>query len=295
MLSHCLVEPRAPKRVVILGAGGFVGRKLAEHLSGKRTELDCLGRQQLDLAADGAADALSSRLRPDDAVVFLAALTPDKGRGVTPFLANLKMGAAVSTALERVSAAHVIYVSSDAVYPFGRGLIDEASCAEPTDLYGAMHLAREIMIKQATQAPVAVLRPTLIYGAGDTHNSYGPNRLRRMARTDARITLFGNGEETRDHICVEDVVRLIELVIRHRSTGTLNLASGRSIAYADLAKLVAAQCSDKVVEIASAPRQVPVTHRAFNVTALHKAFPDFIPTPLEEGLALAHRKEAATP
>src|SRR3546814_11446336 len=64
-----------------------------------------------------------------------------------------------------------------------------------------------------------LLRPTLIYGAEDTHNSYGPNRLRRMARKDARITLFGAGEETRDHISVDDVYRLILLTLRHRSEG----------------------------------------------------------------------------
>jgi nucleoside-diphosphate-sugar epimerase len=185
----------------------------------------------------------------------------------------------------------VIYLSSDAVYPFRDGLINEDSFAEPTDLYGSMHLSRELMIKQAIKAPVAILRPTLIYGAGDTHNSYGPNRLRRMARQDQRMTLFGAGEETRDHIFIADVVGLIDLTIRHRSAGTLNLATGQSITYADLARGVA-QLFPAPVPISKTPRQNPVTHRAFDVTAIYRAFPAFRFTPLEQGLALAHQGEA---
>ena len=29
--------------------------------------------------------------------------------------------------------------------------------------------------------PVGILRPTLVYGANDPHNGYGPNRFRRLA------------------------------------------------------------------------------------------------------------------
>jgi nucleoside-diphosphate-sugar epimerase len=150
-----------------------------------------------------------------------------------------------------------------------------------------MHLAREMMVKSATKAPVAVLRSTLVYGAEDTHNSYGPNRLRRMAHKDGKITLFGKGEETRDHILVHDVAALTMLVLSHRSTGTLNLATGRSITYAELAKKVAA-LFDGPIDIIGTSRQNPITHRHFDVTAIHKAFPTFTFTPLDKGLAKAH-------
>jgi nucleoside-diphosphate-sugar epimerase len=152
-----------------------------------------------------------------------------------------------------------------------------------------MHLAREMMIKSATKAPVAVLRTTLAYGAADTHNSYGPNRLRRMAHKDGKVTLFGQGEETRDHILVDDVAALTVLSLLHCSAGTLNLATGRSISYAELAKRVTA-LFDKKIEISATARQTPITHRHFDVTALRKAFPTFVFTSLEEGLAKAHRE-----
>ena len=155
-------------------------------------------------------------------------------------------------------------MSSDAVYPFTAGETSEASCAEPTDLYGAAHLAREIMVRGAAKCPVAILRPTLIYGAGDTHNSYGANRFRRMARKEGRITLFGEGEETRDHVPIDDIVALIDLVLEHRSSGTLNLVSGRSVSFGELARMVAAQFSspvDIVVAAAAGARHAPEIRR----------------------------------
>jgi UDP-glucose 4-epimerase len=291
MLTHVNAVAQTPARVLVLGCNGFVGRELVGHLAARKTPFLALGRNDIDLAAPNAAERLAAVLQSDDALVFLAALTPDKGNGIPPFLANLRMGEAVGTALEHKAVAHFVYVSSDAVYPFRTGLVNEESCAEPTDLYGAMHLARELMVKLASKTPVAVLRPTLIYGVGDTHNSYGPNRFRRAARKDRRIALFGQGEETRDHIFVGDVIRLIYLVLEHRSAGLLNVATGHSITYADLAKRVAALFAEPI-EIAGAARQSPISHRSFDITAVHRSFPDFSFMPLDQGLALVHRQDA---
>lgn len=287
MLEHHQVQAASPKRVVVLGASGFVARALIDYLEKNGTEVRDIGRGEIDLAQSGAGERLAGELRSDDALVFLSALTPDKGRGIDPFLANVRMGAAVCAAIEAKLPSHVVYVSSDAVYPFDSGETHEASCAEPTDLYGAAHLAREIMVRGAVKCPVAVLRPTLIYGSGDTHNSYGANRFRRTARKEGRITLFGGGEETRDHMFIDDIVALIDLTLRHRSAGTLNLVSGRSVSFGELARMVAGQFPS-TVEIVSLPRQTPVTHRKFDAANLRRAFPDFRLTPLEEGLAAAH-------
>jgi len=287
MLIHLNPEPKAPARVVVLGARGFIGRTLVAALQKTGIAMLPVSSRDLDLTTDAAGDQLAAMLRPQDALVMLSALTPDKGRGLQPFLSNIHMGASLCRALEKAMMAQVIYFSSDSVYPFTTGLLTEASCAEPEDLYGMMHLVREMMIKSATKAPIAILRCTLLYGAADTHNSYGPNRLRRMAHDDGKITLFGEGEEVRDHILVDDVVTLTLLTLCHRSKGTLNVATGRSISYAKLAKRVAA-LFDKQVEVVGTERQNPITFRHFDVTAIHKAFQRFTFTPLDEGLAKAH-------
>jgi UDP-glucose 4-epimerase len=282
MLTHHTPIAAAPARVVVLGAHGFLARALLTALAKLKIPTLALGSAVLDLTAADAADRLAGQLNADDAVVMMSAITPDKGRDAAALMKNLAMGKAVSDALMRRPVAHVVYVSSDAVYSFDRALVNEQSLAAPSDLYGAMHRTRELMMENAVKGPLAVLRPTMVYGAGDSHNSYGPNRFRRMAAKDAKITLGGNGEETRDHIYIADAAELIIRVLRHRSAGRLNLATGRSVSFRQLAELVAVRA--RAAEIVATARTTPVTHRAFDVTASRKAFPDFVFTPLETGL-----------
>lgn len=289
MLDHATSEPEVPRRVVVIGSGGFIGKALLDLLLKKKILAIGLRSSDIDLRDPEAHLALAEKLEPGDSIVMLAALTPDKGSGSGTFQENIAMAASVCNALDSTDPAHIVYFSSDSVYPMVDGIVNEMSPAEATDLYGAMHLSRELMFKAIAKCPVAILRPTLVYGAQDTHNSYGPNRLRRMAQKDGDITLFGDGEETRDHIYIDDVVRLTLDVILRKSKGALGVVTGKSLSYMELAKKVAAEF-DNEISITCTPRQNPITHRHFDNTALRKAFPEFRFTSLRDGLSAAHQE-----
>ena len=290
MLTHLHSQAKIPARVMVIGASGVIGKALLSHLAAAGIPVIAPSSRELDLLGQGADERLAAIFRPGDAVVMLAALTPDRGRDIATFMKNLKMAEAVCAALAKVPVAHVVYLSSDAVYPFGQGVINEDTPAVPFDLYGIMHRAREVMFaQQVTEAvPLAVLRCTLVASAADTHNSYGPNRFLKEARAKGTITLGGEGEETRDHVLVEDVAVMIERVLIHRSRGLLNIASGSSVSYRELAELVAAGFSSRP-QIRTTPRTNSVTHRHFDVTATRRAFPDFRFTKLLIGLDRIYR------
>lgn len=288
MLEHGTQSYEQPNRVVILGGSGFVGKTLAANLSREGVPVASFASADIDLCDSDGVTRLKQELTPDDSLVILSALTPDKGRGIDTFMRNLQMIEGVCEVFETVKPRHVLYFSSDAVYPLTVNPVREDSPAEPVDLYAAMHISREIMLKSAVADRLCIYRPTLIYGAADTHNSYGPNRFRRQAASDGKIGIGGEGEETRDHIYVEDVAQLAALALGHRSVGLLNVATGRSIDFGALARLVAGEFETEV-EVCPSPRGMPVTHRSFDVTACRKAFPDFAFTALEEGLQAAHR------
>ncbi len=273
MLHHLNAHQTKPERVVIVGSSGFVGQSLVQKLSRHNLPVLCIGRKDLDFTAPEAFQELAKLLNPSDSLIFLAAITPDKGKGIDPLVANIQIASTVSKAIELVKIKHTVYFSSDAVYPISIPLINEESSACAEDLYGIMHRTRELMML-STGVPTAILRPTLIYGEGDTHNSYGPNRLRRAAHKDRSITLFGGGEEKRDHIYVEDVAELARLALFHASTGTLNLATGSSISYFDLANQIASLFPFEV-EVKLTERKNPVTHRHFDITSIYKSFPEF--------------------
>jgi UDP-glucose 4-epimerase len=286
VLSHQLPERVRPRRVVVLGARGFVGRALTDFLAGEGHSHLAVSRQQIDLGEPGSTDSLRSILHPEDAVVVAAALTPDKGRDLPPFMKNLRMAECIAQALSETPCAHLVYVSSDAVYDGREALISEGTAPSPTDLYSLMHVAREQMLDHVAKLrsiPFCVLRPCAIFGAGDTHNSYGPNRFVRSAVKERRIKLFGAGEEQRDHVYIDDVVAVIDAALQRRSTGVLNLVSGRAVSFGDLARLIV-ELAGSDVAIESAPRSGTVTHRHFDSTALLKSLPHLRRTELREGL-----------
>ena len=204
---------------------------------------------------------------------------------------NLRMAEAVCAALAAQPVAHLVYVSSDAVYSDDANPVTERSCQQPSSLHGVMHLAREIMLRVALKLPLAILRPTLIYGAKDPHNGYGPNRFRRLAAKGEAITLFGEGEEKRDHVHVDDVAALVGAVLHHRSKGVLNIATGRSASFREVAEMVVG-LSPRPVEIRGTPRQNPITHRHFDITDCLKAFPEFHYVSLRDGLARVAKEGA---
>lgn len=285
MLHHRNARPAAPARTVILGAAGFIGGAIVRTLSQAGAPLLALGRGDLDLTATDAADRLAALLRPDDALVFVSAKAPVKNPAM--LVENLQMADAVARAVSARPVAHLVYVSSDAVYADSLAPISERHPAEPPSLHGVMHLARERVLRDATGGvPLAILRPTLVYGAGDPHNGYGPNRFLRQARAGEPIPLFGNGEELRDHIHVADVAEIARQTLWHRSTGVVTCATGRVVSFAWAARL-AVQIAESKSELQPQSRKGHMPHRgyrAFDVSALSEAFPDLRLGTLEERL-----------
>ena len=271
------------KRVVVVGAHGFIGKSVCEQLQSQGIPVEALGRSQVDLTQTGAGQTLSRLLQPGDTVVILSAITPDKGKTRLDFLNNLRIVMAVCEAFGQVPPAHVVYLSSDAVYSFDTPLINERSLAAPADLYGAMHRSRELLM-ESLQVPLWVVRPTIIYGANDTHNSYGPNRFIRQALQDKCITLFGEGEETRSHIAVEDVASLLVRGIQKQQKGLTNAVTEPSYSFREIADLIAGLMPFPI-KVQTQPRKTPITHRHFDTGALIKDFSDWEPVDLKKGLS----------
>jgi UDP-glucose 4-epimerase len=282
MLEHLASAPQPPSRVVVIGAGGFVGGAIVARLTADSIQGLALTRKELDLLKSDAATTLQGLLRADDSVVFISALAPTRTGAM--LIDNLRMAEAVCAALTAQPVAHLVYISSDAVYADDANPVTERSYQQPSSLHGVMHLARETMLRSALKLPVTMLRPTLIYGAKDPHNGYGPNRVRRLAAKGEAITLFGEGEEMRDHVLVEDVAELTRLALLHRSKGSLNIATGQSTSFRKVAEATVALAGGKS-EVRGTPRQNPITHRHFDITGSLKAFPQFHYVPLSEGLA----------
>jgi UDP-glucose 4-epimerase len=284
MLEHLNRDSVNPARVVILGARGFVGGAAERLLKSRGVPVLSLGRAEIDLLSADAHEGLIRQLRPDDSVVVISARAPVKDPAM--LVENIRMMETVCKALAAVPVRHVVYISSDAVYRDSKLPLTEQSCAEPGSLHGAMHLAREVMLKAIVSAPLAILRPSLLYGVDDPHNGYGPNRFRRLAAASQEIVLFGEGEERRDHVLIEDVAELIWRVLARRSRGTLNVATGEVMSFKEIAERIVAMAAVPV-PVRGSTRSGPMPHdgfRPFDAAGCRAAFPDFRYVGLAEGL-----------
>lgn len=261
------------QRAVVFGASGFIGKAIISRLAKANIPVLILTSKELDLSNPQSIEKIGALVKPTDSVILLSALTPDKGKDIATFNKNIAMMANLMAALKTSGCVHFIYFSSDAVYSSQSVYVNENTPAAPEDLYGLMHRTREIMGKELT-IPYLILRPTLVYGDGDTHNAYGPNRFLRSAFSSGKISLFGGGEELRDHIAVEDVAELVILCLENKAQGILNLATGNSTSFFQVATLVKSKLPLNI-QIEKSTRQNPIWHRHFDITNLIKRFPKF--------------------
>jgi len=291
MLVHLNSSPVKPKRVVVIGARGFVGAAIADRLDSDGIDTVRLTRHEVDLLAPDGSDRLAAELRDGDSVVAAAAIAPCK----TPEMLskNIVLASALVRAFTRASLNHVVNIGSDAVFGDEPLPLVEASPRAPASYHGVMHLAREVIFATEVKAPLVTLRPTLIYGASDPHNGYGPNLFRRQANRGEPVALFGEGEERRDHVAVEDVAELTVRVLKRRSTGSLNVATGAVTSFRQVAE-ISVQLVGKHVPINSKPRRGPMPHngyRPFDPAATFAAFPDFKYISLADGMRHAQKME----
>jgi nucleoside-diphosphate-sugar epimerase len=122
-----------------------------------------------------------------------------------------------------------------------------------------------------------------VFGPGDPHGSYGPNGFARSLARDRSIKIFGQGEEERDHVYVDDVARLAVALMRAGANGVFNIATGRSRSFAQVIEAIRKLVPYEVA-VTNAPRKSPITHRSYDITRLDQAVPGFPFTPLEDGL-----------
>jgi len=263
---------KKPKRVVILGTSGVISSNLQKVLKKKNINILLVGRSKLDLKNENTSKVLARKIKKEDVVVFIATEAPVKN--IKMFINNLKICRTVCNSLKKKKIRHLVYISSDAVYTDVIEKISENSITVPNSLHGSMHLTRELILKKKFDNILCVLRPTLIYGKGDTHNGYGPNRFINLALKNKPISIFGGGEERRDHIYIDYLVEIVIKCIQKRAIGTLNLATGQIYSFKYLARLIInlTKSKSQIIKIKRVGKMPHNGYRPFNIHLLKKYF-----------------------
>jgi len=258
-------------RVIILG-GGFIASSIKSYLHKKNKPVILIRKTNIDLSISNELKKLVNIIKEDDIIFIAAALAPVKNSFMYNY--NIKIANNIFKILKKTKYSKLVYLSSDAVYSDTLEKINEKSKTLPQSLHGKMHLRREKIFKKLNKAEFVLIRPTLVYGPNDPHNGYGPNKFIRESKIKGVINLFGKGEENRDHIFIDDLVKIVFKIIYGKSRGIFNIASGEIISFLKISKIIK-QSLKKKIDIIYNTRKGEMPHkgyRAFNINKIQKIF-----------------------
>lgn len=262
-LSHALVT----------GGAGFIGGHLSRLLLGRGwrvTVLDNLSVGRRAVVPDGARfvqgdirdeAAVRQALDGVDCVFHLAARVTVRGSFEhfhDDLDTNVMGTATLLRALDPAAVRRFVLASSMAVYAEAPAPdpIDERHPTIPLSPYGAGKLAAETVSRQVLEGrgiPFTALRYFNTFGPGQTYTPYVgvitifvTNLLKGQAPT-----IFGDGEQQRDFVHVEDIVEGTAAAAAGKP-GTYNLGTGRGTTLNALADLLVARIAPGL-----SPRHLP--------------------------------------
>jgi len=243
-------------KIFILGSKGFIGSNIANSLISEGRNVVKLSRDNFDFLSNDFLKFMKAEVMPEDVIINVAAVVPCKNLDQLDL--NMRLIINIEKSLYGKGNLRIINISSDAVYPDIDGKLSEKIPNDPTSLHGLMHNFREKLILQ-NHNNVLNIRPTLVYGYGDTHCGYGPNLFIKKMLDKENIILFGQGEELRDHIYIEDLTYIITECINNKLVGNLNAVTGEVISFNEIANIIKKISKDSI-DIKFKERNGPIPH-----------------------------------
>lgn len=145
----------------------------------------------------------------------------------------------------------LVYASSASVYGAGREFRVSEDCERPINVYAFSKLMFDRFVRQnmaGVRSPVVGLRYFNVYGPGEVHKGRMASvihHFNEQLKAGDEIALFagsdgyGDGEQRRDFIHVDDVVA-VNLWAATARSGIYNLGTGQARSFNDMARAVLA-------------------------------------------------------
>jgi nucleoside-diphosphate-sugar epimerase len=266
----------AQVRILLTGASGFIGARLAARLSPTH-RLYCTVRHGDGVLPRGAIPVvvnLASHLRRHalptqiDAVLHLAQSRhyrdfPEHAGEL--YAVNVAATAALLEHAAEVGARHFVLASTGTVYePYAGRLAEEAALA-PTSFYSATKLAAEALMQGwRSRIGVCALRLFFPYGPGQTGRLIP--RLVERIRAERAVTLDGcNDGLVLVPTFVDDVAQVFEAALEGNWNGIFNVAAPHAVSLRELAmaigRVVGVEPRFERTGVPQAPRVVPELRR----------------------------------
>jgi len=279
------------QRILILGHNGYIGSRLYRTLVDEQLRVKIVGKDfpGVDLTKEKGITDIQKFFGVNTAVIMCSGIKKQHGDTLEIYLKNMKMVMNICKLLEEQPVKRFIYFSSAEVY--GPDLhntnITEETSVQPNSYYGIAKYASECLLRKSIEShdetTLVLLRPTLVYGPGEEGNFYGPSGFVKSVLRGKEITLWGQGEELREFLYIDDLVKIVIRLTFHDYNGILNVVEGKSCTF-KAALTSIGQLVSFPIQTSSRPRTRPKVDHVYNNKCFTDLFPDFSFTSLEEGL-----------
>ena len=249
--------------IFVTGGAGFIGSFLTEHLlqNGHNvTVYDSLVNSSEDNAKRlqklnanficgdiSDLDNLSKSISGHDVCIHLAAQIDVLESIKNPLNNNTINISGTRNVLNSCvkNNVSVIAASTAAMYEESKEPLSESSSIKPKSPYGESKLAMEQILYDYSKIHhinSLSLRIFNVFGKGQNIKYAGViTKFLENIRNDKNLTIFGDGNATRDFVSVNDVVDAIVLAIKRiegKRGEIINVGSGNSIKISELAKMM---------------------------------------------------------
>lgn len=293
----------AEKTVLILGAGGFIGRSLSERLAAQGLFVLAATRQPSSfshplienvVAPYDTADHFKSLVAKASVVIHAASTSTPASSAAQPQLdGNLRATLALIESLQIPNPPRLLYLSSGGtLYGDCAEPANERAPLRPRAYHAAGKVAAEAFIHAWTEqygGTAVILRPSNVYGPGQApREGFGaiPTAM-TCALEGIPFTIWGNGTSVRDYLYIDDLLELCEAamgsVLPH-GHHIFNAAQGVGTSLNALLDAIDQTTGRPLLRDYQPARGVDLHRIALQTTAARKAFGWQATTTLCEGL-----------
>ena len=294
-------------RVLVTGGYGFVGSFVAERFyregwdvsildnlsTGRKAYADFKHRSYVMSVEDPACEEVF-RSGGFDVVVHLAAQTDVSSSLEDPqedARSNVLGLVNVLNLSAKYGVKKVIFSSSAAVYGLQEGVpIRESAPCAPISPYGISKWTGEQYLlkwRELFGLETLCFRIANVYGPRQGHGGEGGvvSAFIRRVLAGEELTIYGDGEQTRDFIYVGDVADAVYRAALSDLSGVYNLSTGKEISVNELAETIARLHGEPVRKIHRDPRPGDIRRSALDSSRLRRDL-DWAPRySFQEGLA----------